>query len=344
MIFKYNNKIYPDYIKQGNASAFIVPAASHFCKGAGVDIGGGKWPFPGAKVLDKSNGDDAMNVPGGDYDYIFSSHCLEHIENPVAALEHWKGKLKSGGILYLYLPHPDMEYWLPQNNKKHLHSWHPEEMAKLLRDLGFISVMNSERDMYWSFSVVGTVSGNDTNSGFENFVTTNRELIEGDEQLRSIMGHFGIDAFRRSCVLENFDKFLKDNNFRGGRCVEIGTYNGLTALVLARHFREVVSIDNLPNTMKHAVLKHTGVKNIKFIDIKSNTEKADIINSLDFDAAFVDGDHENDTQFDFNLVEKCGRVLFHEYWEKQPKVFELVNSLKKINRVVIDNKLALWTR
>lgn len=96
-----------------------------------------------------------MNLPDGKWDFIFSSHCLEHLTNPVAALEHWKSKLCAGGVLFLYLPHPDMTYWLPQWNRKHLHSWRPEDMETMLRDLGFVDVIRSERDLAWSFAVVG---------------------------------------------------------------------------------------------------------------------------------------------------------------------------------------------
>jgi SAM-dependent methyltransferase len=98
-----------------------------------------------------------MNLPMGPFDYVFSSHCMEHLVNPVAAIEHWRSRISPGGVLFLYLPHPDMEYWRPQNCRKHLHSWKPAEVQQMLSDLGFCDVIGSERDMYWSFSVVGFV-------------------------------------------------------------------------------------------------------------------------------------------------------------------------------------------
>lgn len=157
MIFEYRGNQYPEYLKHGAASTFIRPVALHFCKGAGLDVGGGKWPLPGAVCVDLRNGQDAMSLPGGVYDYVFSSHCLEHLPNTVAALEHWKSRIRPGGVLFLYLPHPDMEYWRPQHCRKHLHNWWPDEMALILSDLGFVDVINSERDMYWAFTVVGFV-------------------------------------------------------------------------------------------------------------------------------------------------------------------------------------------
>lgn len=156
-VFEYKGALYPVYIKTGNACRFIAPAASLFCQGNGVDIGAGKWPLPGAMPLDIADGGDAMRLPNAVYDYVFSSHCLEHLANPVAAIEHWKSRLKPGGVLFLYLPHPDMTYWLPQHNRKHLHAWYPEQMQRMLEDLGFVRVIRSERDLAWSFAVVGFV-------------------------------------------------------------------------------------------------------------------------------------------------------------------------------------------
>ncbi len=96
-----------------------------------------------------------MNLPEGEWDYVFSSHGLEHLPNYVAALEHWKTRIRAGGVLFLYLPSEDMEYWRPQHCRKHLHSFRPEQIAQLLRDLGFVNVLHSERDLAWSFAVVG---------------------------------------------------------------------------------------------------------------------------------------------------------------------------------------------
>lgn len=159
MIYEYKGGTYPDYLKAGNAMQFIAAAALHFCRGRGLDVGAGKWPLPGATPVDLADGGDAYKIDGDGYDFVFSSHCLEHLTHPVAAIEHWKSKLRPGGVLFLYLPHPDMVYWLPQNNRKHLHLFWPIDVVVMLRDLGFINVIHSERDMAWSFSVVGFLPG-----------------------------------------------------------------------------------------------------------------------------------------------------------------------------------------
>lgn len=155
MIYEYDGKLYPDYLKSGNACRFIEPMAREFCQGVGLDVGAGKWPLPGAIPVDLDMTVDAMFLPEGEFDFVFSSHCLEHLENPVAALEHWRTRLVDGGVLFLYLPHPDMTYWLPTRNRKHLHSWPPQQAAAMVRDLGFVNVLHSERDLAWGFAVVG---------------------------------------------------------------------------------------------------------------------------------------------------------------------------------------------
>jgi hypothetical protein len=48
-----------------------------------------------------------------------------------------------------------MRYWRPQHNRKHLHLFWPADVSEMLVDLGFVDVLHSERDLYWSFAVVG---------------------------------------------------------------------------------------------------------------------------------------------------------------------------------------------
>jgi SAM-dependent methyltransferase len=360
LTYKYKGALYPSFLKNGYASRCIVPAALELCQGVGLDVGCGKWPLPGAIPVDLATGGDAMKLPPrvGGYDYIFSSHCLEHLADPIGALEHWKASLRKGGVLFLYLPHPDMEYWLPVNNRKHLHSWQPREMVKMLRDLGFADVMHSERDFAWSFTVVARIPSEAPllDRSIAQWAA-GEKYIHADPQLAALFAHFGADVFRRSAVLEDFAGFVAaqaaNGGFKGKRCVEIGTFNGVTTLVLARHFEEVISIDTFPYTLKHQVLAFAaekfGVKNIRFVDVADNAEKAEIIKGLDFDAAFSDGNHVSDTESDFALVERCGRVMFHEFTQDQPTVWHLVNRLqarcaKEGGTIASHNRFALWTR
>lgn len=168
--------------------------------------------------------------------------------------------------------------------------------------------------------------------------------LHRDAQLLSVFQRFGIGVFRRSSVLEGFSEFVCANKFSGRRCVEIGTCKGLTAIVLARHFQEVVSIDVVPDDDRELIAGHCGVKNVRFVTVRDNEAKANILSEMEFSAAYVDGDHARDTASDFAMVRGCGLVLFHEYWEAQPHVWNLVNYLKSTGSVVTRGKLALWTR
>lgn len=155
ILYEYKGRTYPEYLKHGNVMQFIEPTARYFCKGNGLDVGASNWPLSGAHPVDIKDGVDASNLPDGEWDYIFSSHCLEHLVNPIAVLEHWKTRLVKGGTLFLYLPHPNMEYWRPQNCRKHLHLFWPDDVVEMLKTLGFVDIISSGQDMAWSFCVVG---------------------------------------------------------------------------------------------------------------------------------------------------------------------------------------------
>lgn len=167
-------------------------------------------------------------------------------------------------------------------------------------------------------------------------------VLVDDPDLKHVFERFGYEAFRRSSVLEGFEKFVVDNSFAGETCVVIGTLKGLTAIVLARYFDKVVTIDVIDDPMKYKIVAMLGVRNVEFVNVPGNFAKADFIGHLQFDAAYVDGDHVHDTETDFALVRPCGRVLFHEHWSAQPAVTGLVARLQ--GRVVTEGKLALWTR
>lgn len=47
------------------------------------------------------------NIMSASYDFILSSHTLEHIANPIQALSEWTRVLKEEGLLALVIPHRD---------------------------------------------------------------------------------------------------------------------------------------------------------------------------------------------------------------------------------------------
>jgi SAM-dependent methyltransferase len=157
-VVTYRQQNYPFFQTVGNASQFSIPYAQHFCKGNGYDIGFCKeeWKFPGATGIDLclNNGYHADCLPEAEVDYIYSSHCLEHVDNWVNTLELWISKLKNGGILFLYLPDFSQEYWRPWNNRKHKHCFTPSIIETFLKDKHMNHIFCSGVDLNNSFMVV----------------------------------------------------------------------------------------------------------------------------------------------------------------------------------------------
>tara|TARA_B100000287_G_scaffold295839_1_gene279035 strand:+ start:88 stop:579 length:492 start_codon:yes stop_codon:yes gene_type:complete len=153
----YNNDIYPEFQIHGNASQFAIPYAKHICKGKGYDIGCMKkeWSFPGSIPIDLDFDDEweALNLPEKNIDYIFSSHCLEHIPDWVSVMDYWYETLKVGGSLFLYLPDYSQKYWRPWNNKKHLHIFSPSIIKDYLESKNYKNIFVSEIDLNNSFMV-----------------------------------------------------------------------------------------------------------------------------------------------------------------------------------------------
>jgi hypothetical protein len=162
----FRDKNYPDFIATGNHARFIMPVALEVLKDKkatyGVDIGCKyvEWAYPYAQPIDLSfsDGYHALNLPNcGKLGYIFSSHCLEHIDDWEYVLEYWYYALETTGKLFLYLPHMDNEYWnvnfMP--TKRHINDFNPEMLVYVLEKIGFKNIFSSQRDAAYSFCVYG---------------------------------------------------------------------------------------------------------------------------------------------------------------------------------------------
>lgn len=119
-------RYYPDYIKYGAAVEGVKYLALKYCKGKGVDIGAGKWPLDGARGIEYSEVENAYIIKEEDesLDFVFSSHLLEHLDEPYRAIDEWYRVLKKDGIIFMYLPHPACHMWKKENLKYHI--WNPD--------------------------------------------------------------------------------------------------------------------------------------------------------------------------------------------------------------------------
>ena len=80
-------------------------------QGRGIDIGCGNDPiFPDVERFDFANGDanEICKYVHQQYDFVFSSHCLEHMKNPFYTIGQWWNLVKENGYLYLTVPDEDL--------------------------------------------------------------------------------------------------------------------------------------------------------------------------------------------------------------------------------------------
>jgi SAM-dependent methyltransferase len=129
--------------------------------GRGVDIGGKPDPlvlyrefFPlmeSVKTWDLEDGDGQKmaGVADESFDFVFSSHCLEHMFDPLEALQNWMRILRPGGYIVFAVPEEDLyeQGIFPSTfNRDHKHtftifkakSWseHSINLIELLSKLG----------------------------------------------------------------------------------------------------------------------------------------------------------------------------------------------------------------
>jgi len=149
---------YPAFLNQGNACDFIKNTALQYCRGYGLDVGSNRkeWALPGALPSDA----DSRKFDQGPFDYIFSSHCLEHIKEWEKELQIWDKALRPGGVMFLYCPHPAMEMWHPEGDWVkggwHVHSPEPVELVLHLNQHTNLKVerYTTYPDPAWGFYIV----------------------------------------------------------------------------------------------------------------------------------------------------------------------------------------------
>lgn len=97
-------------------------------------------------------------------DAIFSSHCLEHIEDHHAALKAWWSLLKVGGHLVLYLPHRDLYPNIGEHgaNPDHKHDFVAEDILHAMVDFDFDVLVNETRDEGFEYSFLLVLKKLDT--------------------------------------------------------------------------------------------------------------------------------------------------------------------------------------
>lgn len=121
-----------------------------YTRGVGLELGCGPWrafphfigidaqryesPMGPALVMDCSN---LASFSDEAFDFAYSSHLLEHLEDTAAVLREWWRVIEAGGHLVLYLPHKDLypNIGEPGGNPDHKHDFVPEDIVAVMREV-----------------------------------------------------------------------------------------------------------------------------------------------------------------------------------------------------------------
>lgn len=129
-----------------------------YLKGLGLDIGAGHdtlvVPNGSVDYWDLPQGDAQYlsTLSDGVYDFVYSSHCLEHMVSVEESLKNWVRVLSPGGFLFIVVPDfrlYEKLNWGSYYNGDHKHSfsldktreyaerdnhWHINDLKELLKD------------------------------------------------------------------------------------------------------------------------------------------------------------------------------------------------------------------
>lgn len=143
-----------------------------------------------------------------------------------------------------------------------------------------------------------------------------------------------------------FERVLSGKGFH--TALEIGTYRGVSAAEMSQYCEQVVTIDLVNGKLeqagedfdRQAFWNSLDCKNISLHLVRNDAKKNLLVKNLAFDFAFIDGAHDEGVAKDFDLVKRCGRVLFHDYDRRgqieKDHVFNFVNTLPKEQIQVMD--------
>lgn len=128
--------------------------------------------------------------------------------------------------------------------------------------------------------------------------------------------------------------------------IEIGTYYGLSTVVLASWAKEVKTFD-IVSYPEFAIVKQAflGLQNVSQFIIKNREDIRICIvhNDIKFDFAFIDAVHDyENVKKDFEIVESCGRVLFHD--ANNPGIEKFLNEIGAVIIWKNGNYFGYWEK
>jgi SAM-dependent methyltransferase len=148
-----------------------------YIHGKGIDIGCGRIDThdgldtisPTAVHHDKDDCDATfMDIyPDNEFDYVYASHVLEHISDPVTAVKNWLRICKPGGVVIISVPHRDLyerKRTLPSRwNEDHKYFYLPGECdpPHTFSLWGVVASAAVNREMVEYFKVIDTATNAD---------------------------------------------------------------------------------------------------------------------------------------------------------------------------------------
>jgi predicted SAM-dependent methyltransferase len=134
------------YMCESQKLLICWPYIRTYLQGNGVDLGAGHVKVkPEALGIDfGSNGHSWVGdvtqliwFKDNVLDYVFSSHCLEHVIDDVCTLQEWLRVLKPGGWLVLYVPDDDIfDNKAMIETGEHKHVYTVKSLKELLEKVG----------------------------------------------------------------------------------------------------------------------------------------------------------------------------------------------------------------
>jgi SAM-dependent methyltransferase len=127
---------------------------------------------PEAAAVAAANGVEVFpkisDIPDESVDVIVSNHCLEHVPNPMSALQELRTKLRKGGRAMFVVPCETIrDRYDPQHIDHHLYTWNPRCLGHLFHDAGF-DVVSSTRDTFrWPPRIYRQIARMGGRTGFE---------------------------------------------------------------------------------------------------------------------------------------------------------------------------------
>lgn len=143
------------------------PRLLKYCQGQGLDLGCGN-----AKIKPDSIGIDLQNpvadmrrdarkldyYPDSLFDYVYSSHLLEEIQDTEPTLKDWLRVIKPGGFLVLYQIIESRYFPIgsPNCNPSHKHHFTGAGLRAMIEGLGaeFVHYSDNPETKEWSFELV----------------------------------------------------------------------------------------------------------------------------------------------------------------------------------------------